>query len=260
MEDKNMRIIEFIAQILGGLSAVVCILKLLYELILFFTKKRYIKNLFVFDKKECYISQAIYKKEATKADYDYVTIQSVSCIQKIQYLLNEVGYKLIPFTESYVGKNIIHIGGPSANKSVNSIFVTKHYNFTIILPASNEDRLKKLGMNTSCYEFTPNGDFKFKIGEEHLNLDEKIDYGIFIRIPRCRKDGIDYTTHIIFGGWANGTLAAVDFFTRNYKMIAKKFKKERYCFAIPISRINNSTELLRVEDIKDLTANFFGEA
>jgi len=41
-------------------------------------------------------------------------------------------------------------------------------------------------------------------------------------------------------------------------MIVEKYRKDRYCFVIPISRINNSTELLRFEDIKDLTDDFFG--
>ena len=56
---------------------------------------------------------------------------------------------------------------------------------------------------------------------------------------------------------ADGTLKAVEFFTKNYKMIAKKFGKSRYCFAIPISRINNSIELIESKDIIDLTDVFF---
>lgn len=68
--------------------------------------------------------------------------------------------------------------------------------------------------------------------------------------------GIDYTTHIIFGAWSQGTISSVDFFVRNYKLIAKLYS-DRYCFAVPISRINNNTELVQTDDIIDLTTDFF---
>lgn len=248
-----------ILQVLGGLSVIAGITKLIYEGILYIKKKRYIKTLLLFKSRQCYISQSIYKKEATNGLHDFVTVNSMICFQKLQFMLNEVGYKVMPFTDSYVGENIIHIGGPSANINVNSIFVSKHYNFISVAPSSVIEITKKIIKDLSGFEFSEDDTSSFKIGDYELKLDEKTDYGIFIRIPNCKKDGVDYTTHIIFGGWANGTVNAVDFFIRNYKMIVEKYKKNRYCFVIPISRINNSTELLRFEDIKDLTDAFFGE-
>ncbi len=209
MEDNCMEIINIVAQIVGVLSSVVCVSKLAYELVIFFTKKVYIKELLLFKRGECYISQPIYKKERMKAEYDYVTVQEMDCFQKLQYMLHKVGYKAIPYKNDYVGNNVIHIGGPSANENVNSILMTKSYNFTIHVPTINEEKLKMLGMDTSRYQFTYDGEFKIKIGEVELEFTDITDYGVFIRIPACKKDGIDYTTHIVFGGWANGTLAAV---------------------------------------------------
>lgn len=100
-----------ILQVLGGLSVIAGIIKLIYEGILYIKKKRYIKTLLLFKSRQCYISQSIYKKEATNGLHDFVTVNSMICFQKLQFMLNDVGYKVIPFTDSYVGENIIHIGG-----------------------------------------------------------------------------------------------------------------------------------------------------
>lgn len=254
-----MDIINIAAQIVGVLSSVVCVCKLAYELVVFFTKKMYIKKLLLFKRGECYISQAVYKKEVMKAECDYVTVQEMVCFQKLQYMLHEVGYKAIPYKNDYFGNNVIHIGGPSANENVNSILMTKSYSFSIYASIKNEDTLKMSGMDTTRYHFTNDEGYIIKIGEFELKFTNNTDYGIFIRIPACKEDGIDYTTHIIFGGWADGTLAAVEFYTRNYKMISNKFQRGRYCFAVKISRVNNSTELIRNGDIIDLTSNFFAD-
>ncbi len=244
-------------QILGGLSVIAGIIKLVYETIIYFKKKRHMKKLLMFNNGECYVSLAIYKKEVTGADYDYVTTQEMNCFQEVQYMLSKINYKTIPYNFDYAGCNIIHISGPSANDNVNSILLAKHYNFKIFLPKENAERLRKLGVDISRYIFTENGDYKFQIGESELVLNNTKDYGVFIRIPFSKEDGIDYTTHIIFGGWAKGTEAAVKFFTQNYKMIVEKFNKDRYCFAIELNRSNYSIELLRKSDIIDLTTEFF---
>lgn len=250
---------SMLLQAVGVISVITGIVKLLLKFVFYINKQRYIKTLFMFETKQCYISQSIYKREATNGIHDFVTVNSMICFQKLQYMLNEVGYKVIPYTDSYMGKNIIHIGGPGANINVNSIFATKKVNFKTVLPSTEMELLNKQKLNTSCFKFKDDGVSGFEIGKRFLEFNEEKDYGIFIRIPNCKETGIDYTTHIIFAEWSSGTVNAVDFFTRNYKMIANIYKKERYCFAVPISRINNSTELLQVGDIIDLTNDFFGK-
>lgn len=171
----------------------------------------------MFENGKCYISQSVFKKDATNESLDFITVNSMLCFQKLQFILSEVGYTIIPFTNSYVGENIIHIGGPAANINVNSIFIAKKYKFKLMIPITNLERLEKMGINTSCIKFTEDGTRAFKIGKKKpLKIDEKTDYGIFIRIPSCKNNGINYTTHIIFGGWADGTLNAVDFFVKNF--------------------------------------------
>lgn len=56
---------------------------------------------------------------------------------------------------------------------------------------------------------------------------------------------------------ANGTLKGIEFFTNNYKMIAKKYGKSKYCFAVPINLIDNTISVSK-ERMIDLTNDFFG--
>lgn len=248
-------------QLLGGLSALIAVFQLIKRIFLYFKTKRYVKTTLMFAEKQCYISQAIYKKEAVNERYDFVTLASMECFQKLQSFLHKYDYKIIPFSESYSGKNVIHMGGPVANINVNSLFVTKFKKFFFYTPIENKEWNEKIGINEDCIRYTDESSkhkLCFKIGNEFLDLNENTtDYGIFIRIPRCRKNGIEYTTHIIFGAWAQGTITAINFFIENYKMIAKKYKNNKYCFAVKISRVNNKIELLDNNSIKDLTNEFF---
>ena len=43
----------------------------------------------------------------------------------------------------------------------------------------------------------------------------------------------------------------------NYKMIAKKYGKSKYCFAVPINLIDNTISVSK-ERMIDLTNDFFG--
>ena len=256
MEGKNMKII---LDALNNILQILCsVSPLLKKCSLLFTTKIYLKSTLMFDDKQCYISQSVYK---TTEHLDFVTRDSMECFQKLQSFLHSYDYQVIPFSESLSAKNVIHLGGPAANINVNSLFVTKYKNFITYTPLENKNRHEKLGLNVSCFKYTnETSEYKrgFKIGNVLLSLDEPgIDYGIFIRIPRCKKDGINHTIHVIFCAWAPATIAAVSFFIDDYKMIAKKFKKSKYCFAIKISRINN--HILPIDDhsIIDLTEQFF---
>lgn len=256
-------VFDIIAEVIGILSIIIFIGGAVKNCYTYFKTKRYIMTLFMFDSKQCYISQAVYRKEVTSEKFDVVTLASVECFQKIQSLLNKIDYKIIPFTQSYVGENIIHIGGPAANLNVNSLFVTKFKKFIFYTPCGDLNRMKEMGLDLSFVKPSDESTISnvpirgFKIGEKVLPITNQEDYGIFIRIPKCEEEGIEYTTHIIFGGWAQGTVSAVEFFTRNYKLIAKKYNKSRYCFAVPINRVNNSTELIGINQIIDLTNDFF---
>lgn len=188
-----------------------------------------------------------------------VTYTSVQAFQMINEMLNNVNYVIKPFNNSYEGENIIHIGGPAANIHVNALFAERMQRIRFCTPQTDEIAHQNLDLNQSCIDYSDDDTRYFKIGDRILKIDSSIrDYGIFIRIPYNHRKGIDYTTHIIFGCWATGTLKAFEFFTKNYKLIARKYKKSKYCFAIPINRIDNSIALITENDIIDLTSDFFG--
>lgn len=251
-----MDYLNSIENIIGGISTIIVIFEIIFKLYMFFSRKRFIKMTLNFKGKSCLVSQAIYTDLQNPKD-QYVHRTSVEASQKISEMLKEVHYVIMPFEDSYEGQNIIHVGGPAANIHVNALFAEKMKKLTFCTPQTDEPNHERLELNKSCIQYS-NGDRYFKVGHKILNIDANTrDYGIFIRIPYNKRDGIEYTTHIIFGCWANGTLKAFEFFTKNYKMIAKKYRKSKYCFAIPINRIDNSIALISDRDIIDLTNEFF---
>lgn len=219
----------------------------------------------MFRTKSCYISQAIYKIEQLNLANKYVSLGSMHSFQTLSSLLYDSKIKVLPFSKFYTGNNIIHLGGPAANANVNSLWISKINNLHFITYEDEKNVYEKYGLhhNFITYINKNAGTRGFLIDNIFLPIDEKItDYGIFIRIPYNRKEGINYTTHIIFGGTSLGTEQAVTFFVENCKLIYRKCKDKnyigkRYCFAIPISQINNSTELIGLDDIIDLTQNIF---
>ena len=254
------RILDFMdttLNIIGYVSTIIVLVECIIKLYSYVTKKRYVKMVLGFNKKRCFVSQAVYTN-TTIPSRDVVSYSSVQAFQMINEMLNNVNYVIKPFSNSFEGENIIHIGGPAANIHVNALLAERIQRIRFCTTQKDQSIHQNLNLNQSCIEYSKEDTRCFKIGDKVLKLDSKIrDYGIFIKIPYNHREGIDYTTHIIFGGWANGTLKAFEFFTKNYKMIARKFKKSKYCFAIPINRIDNSFALITEKDIIDLTDEFF---
>lgn len=253
-------IFEFInpiGNIIGGISTIVVVIEIIVKCHSFFTEKRYIKTALNFKRNSCLVSQAIYPNSLISS-VKVVTYNSVLSFQMVNEMLNKVNYIIKPFKESYEGENIIHIGGPAANIHVNALFAEKLKKMCFCTPCIDEATHQKLELNESCIKYSNDDTRYFKIGDRFLEINESTrDYGIFIRIPYNKHEGIDYTTHIIFGCWSDGTLKAFEFFTKNYKMIAKRYRKSKYCFAIPINRIDNSIALITDNDIIDMTDDFF---
>lgn len=249
---------ELISDIIGMISTIILLGQLLFKVIIYLSKKIHIINLLQFSNNKCCISLSVFKKENVDSRYDYVTLSSMQSYQKLEKLMDIVNIDVLPYSELHNGNNIIHIGGPVTNINVNSLFSTKYNNIKYYTSEENRARYERYGTNHSCIEYTTDGEIYYEIGSQTLKIDKDTqDYGIFIRIPACPKNGIEYTTHIIFGTWSEGTQKAVDFFIANYKMISKKYKKNKYCFAVPISRINGAFEQVGKTDIIDLTDDFF---
>lgn len=247
---------SMISDVIGLFSTLTVLFQLIKKFSVYVSQKRYIKTVLAFKHKTCYISQSIFTFTQSKINHKYVTLSSVKAFNKLSNILDLVGIKALPPSDSYEFNDIIHIGGPASNVNVNSIFVTKYKNIKFYTSSDEKVNHEQLELSTKFIEYNDKNKKGFEIGNKFLPLDKNInDYGIFIRIPFSKE--IDYTTHIIFGGWSDGTLKSVEFFTKNYKTIAKKFGRSKYCFAIPISRINNSIELVEPKDIIDLTTEFF---
>lgn len=253
-----IKALEPIGTIIGGISTIAIIVELNIKLYTFFTQKRYIKTVLNFNKKSCLVSQATYPDTITSSE-KVVTFTSMQSFQMINEMLYKVNYVINPYIDNFEGNNIIHIGGPAANIHVNALFVERKFDFYFCTSRKNEISHQKLNLNQSCLEYSDDNTIYFKIGNEKLIIEKNVrDYGIIIRIPYDRNVGREYSTHIIFGCWANGTLKAVEFFTKNHKIIAKKYKRSKYCFAVPINLIDN-TIVISNNSIIDLTNQFFKE-
>ena len=259
---KNIaeNLIDNIKFLVGTASFIVLALQNFKKLICYCKEKRYIKETLMFKNKKCFISCSVYKKEHTDAKWDFVIAEAMQCFQKLQEFLHDNGFRVLPYSDDVTRKNIIYLGGPAANINVNSLFVSNFQRFKCFMSEQNKEWHEKLGLNTSCICYSNdinNHQLYYKIGDTKLQLDAYTDYAIFIRIPNSPKDGIEYTTHVIFCGWANDTTDAIDFFINNYKMIAKKYKRKKYCFAVKMSRINNKIVQQDRNSIIDLTNQLF---
>ena len=197
------------------------------------------------------------RKRITGNVHDYITLYAVKSYQLLETILEKNEISIQPMSTSYEGNNDkIYIGGPAANVEVNSL-LTRFKEFKYYTESHQESTYDKNEINQHFIVYDDNKKgFMFK--DRFFKIDKKTnDVGIFIRIPKNEKKGINYTSHIIFAAWDVGTYNAVEFFVNNYKIISKKFKNRPYCFVVPISRIDNSTRLLTENDIEDVSKEFF---
>ena len=250
-------ILNLITDFIGGVSTVIVLAQPIKKFHDFFIDKRYIKTVLNFKNKECIITQTVYRDSSIKAT-EVITNASMQAFQMLNNMMYKVNYRIVLNPSSLIGKNIIHIGGPAANIHVNALFVGHNYQFEFWTPESDEKTHKGLNLNSKQLKYSKDNTRKFIVGRKELKIIEnERDYAIIIRIPNDEKNGIEYSTHVIFGCMANGTFKGIDFFTNNYKMIAKKYGKSKYCFAVPINLIDNTISVSK-ERMIDLTNDFFG--
>lgn len=88
-------------------------------------------------------------------------------------MLNEIGIKVMPFSDSYVGNDIIHIGGPAANLNANSLFVTKLRNIEFFTVKDEKQQHDKCEINTNCIVYTNDDSRGFKVGDIFYPLTRK---------------------------------------------------------------------------------------
>lgn len=203
--------------LIGSISTIIVVVELLTKLIEYLKHKIYIKIVLNFKSKDCFISQTIYSNSNTNAR-EVITYASMQSFQMINEMLYKVNYKITPYCNNFTGKNIIHIGGSASNIHVNALFVEHKFRFEFWTPKSDKSNHQDLKLSLNCFHYTDDNMRFFKIGNKKLSIEENVrDYAIIIRIPRNYKLGVDYSTHIIFGCWANGTLKAVDFLPKTIK-------------------------------------------
>lgn len=249
-------IYNLITNTIGGISTGIVFVQSIKRLHDYYKDKRYIKTVLGFKNKECIITQTVYRDSSINAK-EVITNASMQAFQMLNNMMYKVNYRIVLNHSSIIGKNIIHIGGPAANIHVNALFVEHNYKFEFWTPESDEITHRGLNLNSKQLKYSKDNTRKFIVGRKELEIFEnERDYAIIIRIPSDKKDGIEYSTHIIFGCMANGTLKGIEFFTNNYKMIAKRYGKSRYCFAIPINLIDNTITVSN-ERMIDLTNDFF---
>lgn len=258
-------ILNLLSTIISLTSVIIVVIQLLHKVVIYYTKKFFILKTLMFRPRSCYISQSIYKIEQRGSINQYVSLGSMHSFQALSSLLYDNNIKVLPFSKLYAGNNIIHLGGPAANANVNALWASAIKNLHFVTYDYEKEIYEEYGLNPNFNTYIDKnaGTRGLSTNNIFLPIDKKIiDYGIFIRIPYNKKEGINYTTHIIFGGTSFGTEQTVAFFCKNYKLIYKKCKEKkyfgkRYCFAIPINQINNSTELIGLDNIIDLTQNVF---
>lgn len=137
----------------------------------------------------------------------------MQAFQMLNNLMYKVNYRIVLNPSSLIGKNIIHIGGSAANIHVNALFVGHNYQFEFWTPESDEKTHKELNLNSKQLKYSKDDTRKFIIGKKELEMIEnERDYAIIIKIPSDKKKGIEYSTHVIFACWANGTLKGIEFF------------------------------------------------
>ena len=244
------------ATIIGGISTIIIIIQSILKLHDYLKDKRYIKTMLRFKNKECIITQTVYYNSDINAN-EVVTNASMQSFQMINNMLYKVSYRIIPCANSFIGKNIIHIGGPASNIHVNALFIEHNYKFEFWTPKTDKHTHNDLKLNSRFIHYTEDDTRKFIIGNIKLEIKEnERDYALIVRMPSDNKSGVDFSTHIIFGCKANGTLKGIEYFTNNYKMIAKLYGKSKYCFAVPINLIDNTITISN-EKIIDLTNDFF---
>lgn len=249
--------VESFATIIGGMSTIIIIIQFILKLHGYLKDKRYIKTVLRFKNKECIITQTVYYNYSNTSTKEVVTNASMQSFQMINNMLYKVNYRIVPCANSFIGKNIIHIGGPASNIHVNALFIEHNYKFEFWTPKEDKSTHDNLKLSSRSIHYTEDDTRKLIIGNVKLEIKEnERDYALIIRIPSDNKLGIYYSTHIIFGCKTNGTLKGIEYFTSNYKMIAKLYGKSKYCFAVPINLIDNTIAISN-EKIIDLTNNFF---
>ena len=252
-----MSTINLTCTIISLITIMQCIIVAIKKATKYFGDLIHLDRALQFSKSNCCISLSVFKKDIIGSSHDYVTFYSAKSYQELSVLLRKRNISIEPMSDIYNENNKIYIGGPSANVEVNSI-LTRFEAFKYYTEPYQKETYEKNKVNQHfiIYSEEKKG---YMFGNKFFDIDKKSkDIGIFIRIPENKKKGILYTTHIIFAAWDIGTYKAVEFFVNNYKIISKKFKDNPYCFVISISRIDNSPRIISVNEIQDVSQEFFG--
>jgi len=250
-----MIVVNIICAVISLITILQCVIKTVKRVGYYVEDLQYLKSVLQFDTNACCIELSIFKKDETGVPYDYITFYSVKSYEIILELLKKMRISVDPIDVEYSdNKNKIYIGGPATNIGVNSI-LTKFGGFKFYGTYSHRKNTDKQAPHYLVYSEERRG---FMFGNKFYEIEKDFkDVGVFIRIPRDKEKGIPYTTHIIFAAWDVGTYKAVEFFVNNYKTISRRFENKPYCFVIPISRVDNTARLLSVNEIEDVSKEFF---
>lgn len=253
----SMIVINIICAVISLITILQCGINIIKKAVYYMKDLQYLKRVLQFGSNSCCIELSLFKKEESGAAHDYITFYAVKSYEIVSELLKKMKVSVDPIDMEYSdNKNKIYIGGPGANIGVNAI-LTKFSGFKFYGTYSQRKNTDNPAPHYLVYSEEKRG---FMFGNKFYEIEKNLkDVGVFIRIPRDEKKGILYTTHIIFAAWDIGTYKAVEFFVNNYKTICRRFENKPYCFVIPISRVDNTARLLSVNEIEDVSKEFFSE-
>lgn len=257
---NTIDIINKVIAIISFIVNIMFIISLSGQLYNYFYKKRYIRKILGFGNSDnIKISFSNRKLKSLTGDTnDYITYDILKAINNTIKLLTLVSYKYNLIETANNAKNEINIGSFLTNKSVNAYFTKFFPNFKYFVDEKYRKKYVQYQIDTSMIEVGKNNKFGYQIGDEFLEINEKIcDYAFLIKLVASDfKDSYKKTVHILFGGSSMATVKASEYLLYHNKQIYERFKNGHYFFAIQINRIDNSINY--AFGIRDFTVKMFG--
>ncbi len=219
------------------------------KFIVYLSKTRYIKKLLGFKTKEITLSQSIFEPSMIQGiNHNMITYESAICLNKITTILSECKYNYKIYDELNSQFDEINIGGPTCNKKVNIYLTTRFSNFKFIVPLHEKTKYEKYPINQQFIEYSQEETgFKIYNKSDGTLIDYyKIDHNDkdYIFIIKLTPPDFDYsfskTVFIMFSGFNKATMFIPDIFSKYYKKLYKRFKKNHFFIAIPFNNIDNT--------------------
>ncbi len=224
--------VEMFLAIWGFLTTIVVTCK---KVIHYFRKGKRAKKILSFSNGKGATTLASYPPVGN-VRFSHNSALEVNALNILKNFMKEAGYQTVDYDSNSEECNVIHLGGPAANRNVCTLFTALSLNFKYCTSSSERAIYEERSLCGHCIKYQNSSKKCFEIGTRTLELEEgKQDYAILIRIPRNPRRGVSQTTHVLFGAWDSGTLIAVKELTHLDKKVIRKYGKNRkYCIVIPI--------------------------